>query len=145
LVGIVNERRKLTNEMNSNPGFISSMLLGKCPRCRKGKVFSHRFYNVINFSEVHANCPACGVKLEPEPGFFWGAMYFSYAINVAISIITGFTMFFVFNDPDLWIYISVIVPAILLLTPPMMRFSRLLMMYLIAPYRKYNSQATLNK
>jgi len=131
--------------MGSKPGGISSMLLGKCPKCRKGKVFTHPFYNLFNYSEVHPNCPVCDVKLEPEPGFFWGAMYFSYAINVAISIITGFTMFFIFNDPELWVYICVIVPAILLLTPPMMRFSRLLMMYLIAPYRKYNPGAASKK
>jgi hypothetical protein len=68
-------------------------------------------------------------------------MYFSYAINVAISVIAGFTLFFIFGDPELWVYIAVIVPTILILTPPMTRFSRLMMMYVIAPYRKYNPNA----
>lgn len=125
--------------MSAKPNALISMLLGKCPRCRKGKVFTHRVYHIFHYSEVKDHCPVCGVKLEPEPGFFWGAMYFSYALNVAVSIVTGFLLFFVFNDPDLWVYISVIVPAILILTPPMVRFSRLLMMYLIAPYRRYHS------
>jgi uncharacterized protein (DUF983 family) len=127
--------------MSSKPSGIAAFLGGKCPRCRSSKIFTHSFYNLFHFSEVHANCPKCGVKIEPEPGFFWGAMYFSYAINVAISVIAGFTLFFIFGDPELWVYIAVIVPTILILTPPMTRFSRLMMMYVIAPYRKYNPNA----
>ena len=119
-------------------GTFPALLKGKCPKCHIGKVFTHPFYNINNYSQVHKNCPYCGVKFETEPGFFWGAMYFSYALNVGVSIVTGFTLFFLFDDPDLWIYISVIVPLILILTPPMMRFSRLLMMYAAAPYRKYD-------
>ena len=122
-------------------GKFLSLLSGKCPQCRSGKVFSHPFYNILNYSQIHKNCPYCGVKFESEVGFFWGAMYFTYVLNVGVSAVTGFTLFFLFNDPELWIYISVIVPLILILTPPMMRFSRLLMMYVAAPYRRYNREA----
>ncbi|MCB9252346.1 MAG: DUF983 domain-containing protein [Flavobacteriales bacterium] len=101
-------------------------------------MFSHPFYSILNFSEVHDHCPHCGVKLEPEPGFFWGAMYFSYALNVGVSIIAGFSLFFFFNDPDLWVYIMVIILLTLILMPLMTRFSRLLLMYLVAPYRKFD-------
>jgi len=131
--------------MSRKPNAIISFFAGNCPKCRTGKVFAYPFFNLLHFSEVHAHCPACGVKIESEPGFFWGAMYFSYALNVVISVITGFTLFFVFNDPELWIYISVIIPTILILTPPMTRFSRLMMMYIVAPYRKYNPNAVLVK
>ena len=127
--------------MSSSKGFFSSLFAGKCPKCRTGKVFTHPFYNILNHGNVHKNCPVCGVKFEPEPGFFWGAMYFTYALNVAISIITGFTLFFFFGDPELWVYISVIIPLIFLFTPIMVRFSRLLMMYVTAPYRKFNPSA----
>ena len=119
-------------------GKFLSLLSGKCPKCREGKVFSHPFYNIFNYSQIHENCSYCGVKFESEVGFFWGAMYFTYALNVGVSAVTGFTLFFLFNDPELWIYISVIVPLILILTPPMMRFSRLLVMYVAAPYRRFD-------
>ena len=118
-----------------------SILSGLCPQCRSGKVFSHPFYNLVNFSEVNKNCPHCGVKFESEVGFFWGAMYFTYALNVMVSVVTGFTFFFLFNDPELWVYVSGMIPLTLLLTPPMMRLSRLLMMYLVAPYRRYDKEA----
>ena len=98
----------------------------------------------MNFSSVKNNCANCGVKFETEPGFFWGAMYFSYALNVGISIVSGFVLYFLFGDPEYWIYISVMVPLILILTPPMVRFSRLLMMYMASPYRKYNPDLNSN-
>jgi len=123
--------------MSSNTGSLSSMLAGKCPQCHKGKVFKHNMWNLFKSSEVHVNCPYCGVKFEQELGFFWGAMYFSYALNVAVSVITGFSMFFFFGDPDLYVYLLVIVPLIIILTPFMLRFSRLLMMYVASSYRKY--------
>ena len=131
--------------MNHEPNVITSFFAGKCPKCRTGKVFAYSVFNLLNFSEVHKHCPACGVKIESEIGFFWGAMYFSYALNVAISVITGLTLFYFFNDPELWIYISVIIPTIIILTPPMTRFSRLMMMYAVAPYRKYNPNALKSK
>jgi len=121
----------------SEKSVLSSMLAGKCPRCRRGNIFKHSMFNLIKSSEVSTHCPHCGVKFEQEPGFFWGAMYFSYALNVGISIITGFSMYFFFGDPELYVYLLVIIPLILVLTPFMLRFSRLLMMYIASPYRKY--------
>lgn len=130
--------------MSSSKGFFPSLIAGKCPKCRTGKVFTHPFYNFTKFSSVHSHCPACGTKFETEPGFFWGAMYFSYALNVGIAIITILTLFILFNDPEYWVYVTVIVPLILILNIPMVRFSRLLLMYVAAPYRKYNPNLKLN-
>lgn len=119
-------------------GKIVSLFKGKCPKCHRGKVFTHPFYSIWHYSQIHKNCSYCGVKFESEVGFFWGAMYFTYALNVGVSMVAGICMYFLFGDPELWVYVSVIVPLILVLTPPMMRFSRLLMMYVAAPYRKYD-------
>lgn len=32
---------------------------------------------------MHRTCPACGLEFLREPGYFLGAMYFSYALGVA--------------------------------------------------------------
>ena len=32
--------------------------------------------------EMNRHCPKCGADLEPEPGFYFGAMFISYAITV---------------------------------------------------------------
>jgi uncharacterized protein (DUF983 family) len=56
-----------------------------CPRCRTGKIFATSIFRI--FPRMHERCPACGLKFEREPGYFLGAMYFSYAIGiVAISL-----------------------------------------------------------
>ena len=31
---------------------------------------------------MHARCPVCGLKYEREPGYFLGAMYFSYVLSI---------------------------------------------------------------
>ena len=76
---------------------IHSFLGGKCPQCHEGNVFTHKASNLKHFREMHDHCPSCNVKFESEPGFFWGAMYFSYAYSVASFIIIGF-FFFTYSD-----------------------------------------------
>lgn len=48
-----------------------------CPRCREGPIFSH-------WLRMHSHCPRCGLRFEREPGYFLGAMYFSYPLSVPI-------------------------------------------------------------
>jgi hypothetical protein len=31
---------------------------------------------------MHEACPVCGLRFEREPGYFLGAMYFSYLISI---------------------------------------------------------------
>jgi len=31
---------------------------------------------------MHPNCPVCGLKFVREPGYFVGAMYFSYLLSI---------------------------------------------------------------
>ena len=33
---------------------------------------------------MHAECPACGLKLEREPGFFLGSIYINYGVTALI-------------------------------------------------------------
>lgn len=35
--------------------------------------------------EMHSHCPRCGFDFVREPGFYTGAMYISYAIDLAIG------------------------------------------------------------
>lgn len=110
---------------------------GKCPQCRKGDVFTHRGTNLKKFKEMHVNCPECKVKFESEPGFFWGAMYFSYAYSVASFIVIGFLFFNFIEDVNLGYYIGTVIAFTLITSPMSFRISRLLMMYIAAPYRKF--------
>lgn len=54
-----------------------SMWNYKCPRCRKGDMFK----KPLTLSDPLAmpdQCENCGLPMEPEPGFYYGAMFLSY-------------------------------------------------------------------
>ena len=59
----------------------------KCPRCHEGDMFPPgTTWSPTKFSEMYNSCPCCGQTYEPEPGFFYGAMYVSFGISVAIFL-----------------------------------------------------------
>jgi uncharacterized protein (DUF983 family) len=62
------------------------MLLQRCPRCRNGRIF----HSIL---AMNARCPACGLLLDREVGYFMGALYVSYGLAIAILI----PLFFVFQ------------------------------------------------
>lgn len=43
-------------------------------------------YRLTQTANMHSHCPHCGLNFEPEPGYFYGAMYVSYAFTVAVSV-----------------------------------------------------------
>lgn len=116
---------------------ILAFLQGRCPQCRNGNVFTHSGLSIRHFQKMNDNCPECKVKFESEPGFFWGAMYFSYAYSVACFILLGFFYFMYFPDYSLGWYIAAVIGFTLFTSTMSFRMSRLLMMYIAAPYRKY--------
>lgn len=61
---------------------LSSIVQYRCPRCREGKIFIEPF-QIKDPLAMPETCPVCGQKTEPEPGFYYGAMFLSY-------IVTGF-------------------------------------------------------
>lgn len=73
-----------------------NILQTKCPRCHKGDLFeSKNPYHFGKMTATKTHCQSCGLKYEIEPGFFFGAMYISYALNVALFV---FFMLFVLDD-----------------------------------------------
>ncbi|MDR0229442.1 MAG: DUF983 domain-containing protein [Flavobacteriaceae bacterium] len=72
--------------------YISKVLSGKCPHCGKEKVF-HDKGSVLTFRmpKMTKECPSCGYNFHRETGFYFGAMYVSYAITVAemVAVMVG--------------------------------------------------------
>jgi uncharacterized protein (DUF983 family) len=54
----------------------------KCASCRRGKMFKTPTFSFSKPFEMNKLCPKCEVDLEPEPGFYFGAMFISYGITV---------------------------------------------------------------
>jgi hypothetical protein len=87
------------------------------------------FKKISRFNIMNQNCPNCGVRLEPEPGFYQGAMFVSYALSVALIITTSIVLYYVLDNPSEWTYIFVIIGLILLFVPWNYRWSRILYLY----------------
>jgi len=108
----------------------------RCPNCRDENMFTHKTLNMGNMLKMHRTCPKCGQDLMPEPGFYFGAMYFSYAINVALMVTFGVAYEVLFN-PDNLVYtlISVLLPP-LILAPWNFRISRAIMLYALGGVKR---------
>lgn len=82
--------------------------------------------NLLHVSKVlkmHEHCSHCGLKYQIEPSFFYGAMYVSYGLNVALGI-AAFIISFVFFEMSLKNAFIAIIAALILLGPLVLRLSR---------------------
>jgi len=101
---------------------------GKCPRCHQGNIFKNPLRNISKFSQMNQECPICGASFEPEPGFYFGAMFVSYALNVVLFAVVGLVLYFLFNPSDV-VYVISVGLAALIFTPFFFRLSRILFLY----------------
>ena len=103
----------------------------KCPRCRQGEVFeSNNPYNLSKMFDLHEHCDNCGLRYMIEPAFFYGAMYVSYGLTVALGVAT-FVLAHLLFDPTMWQVISSLGVVLVLGSPLVLRFSRIMYMYMM--------------
>ena len=103
---------------------IYSILTGTCPVCHTGTMFKNS--NPYKFSEtleMHERCPHCDTKFKIEPSFFYGAMYVSYAVGVAVAVAAFIIAFFFIGLSRLHTFF-VITGTLILLLPLILRISR---------------------
>lgn len=79
---------------------------------------------------MHKECPVCKANFEPEPGFYYGAMYISYALNVAVVITAFVASIILFDRLPLWILLVNAITPVLILFPLNFRISRSVMLHL---------------
>lgn len=108
------------------PEIIYAAAANKCPRCHRGKVFEHNNpYNFNHVFKMNDTCQVCGLKYEREAGFFYGAMYVSYALMAGILIIW-------FVADQLWLHTSAVtlflavVSTMLVFFPVAFRWARII-------------------
>ncbi len=77
---------------------------------------------------MNESCSNCEATFEPEPGFYFGAMYVSYGFTIMLFILVWAALRFFFNPSDL-VYILAIVSAAAISTPVSFRYSRILFLY----------------
>jgi uncharacterized protein (DUF983 family) len=113
---------------------LNSILTGSCPKCQNESMYSDK--NPLHLTKVlkmNENCSHCGLKYQIEPSFFYGAMYVSYGLNVALGI-AAFIVSFVFFGASIEQSFLAIVITLIVLFPFVLRLSRNLYINMFVSY-----------
>lgn len=116
-----------------------ALLNSRCPRCRKGKIFANPMYSPFGQKALNS-CPHCGLVYEREPGYFYAAMYVSYAFVVAELVTTGVGIYILSGSENPWIYILLMLSFVALLSPFNFRYGRVILMYFLTPGLHYKPE-----
>ncbi len=87
----------------------------------------------LNFKKplkMHKQCSVCGQRMEPETGFYYGAMFISYVFMAFLCLSIVGTSVFVFNF-SVEISFAVLIIFLLSIFHWNLRFSRSLWIHLV--------------
>lgn len=118
-------------------GEFKSAITMKCPRCGQGDLYKNT--GIIpkkGMFDMIEKCDHCGLKYEKEMGFFYGAMYISYALNMALFITATVAYYLFFENAVDWrVYIMSYLLLTLILTKWIYRMSRSLWLMIMISYQ----------
>ncbi len=95
---------------------------GLCPQCRTGQVFAGAM-------RMNERCPSCDIAFSREPGYFSGAMYFSYTLAVGVILVLFLALALVLRG---WPMMRLLLVAGVLFVPfipAVFRYSRIIWIY----------------
>ncbi|WP_172915165.1 DUF983 domain-containing protein [Capnocytophaga canimorsus] len=122
--------------MFSKGSKLYSILTGTCPKCQNESMYvSKNVYKMSETLKMHEKCSHCGLKYKIEPSFFYGAMYVSYGVGVAVAV-AAFIISYVFLNAGLKISFIAIVAALVVFMPLIMRVSRNIWINIFISYEK---------
>ena len=104
----------------------------KCPKCRKGNMYGNSMYR-FGGQKSFTNCPYCNFQFEIEPGYFYVAMFVSYAMNVAEMVTFAVGTYILTGSESPWLYIAILLGVSLILSPINYRYSRVILLYWLTP------------
>jgi hypothetical protein len=95
----------------------------------EGTMFTSRFM------KMNDSCACCHQSFMPEPGYYFGAMFVSYAINTVFFIFVWLLMYLLMEEVTLTAMIVALLVVILGLLPVTFRLSRVLWIYIFVRYQ----------
>ncbi len=112
-----------------------SIITGTCPVCQEESMYKEpNPYKMRKIFDMHERCSNCGTKYKIEPSFFFGAMYVSYALGVAVSVAVFIITYFFFGGGLMATFIAITVTLVLLM-PLLIRISRNIWINLFLKYK----------
>lgn len=110
-----------------------SIFNNKCPKCHQGDFFVTKNPYTADFIKMHDKCPHCSELFNKEVGFYYGAMYVSYGVNIALGVGLFILMVLLLNV-GLLIYLFSFLGLVIILFPWVMRISRLIYINIFVKY-----------
>ncbi|KAB5486097.1 MULTISPECIES: DUF983 domain-containing protein [Flagellimonas] len=95
---------------------LSNIATCKCPNCRKSAIFNPSKGYPLRIPRMYERCQNCHYKFERETGFFFGAMFVSYALAAAEMISVFVVFWYFFGLRPLMVFILVAIMASMLST-----------------------------
>jgi uncharacterized protein (DUF983 family) len=115
---------------------IYSIFKLKCPKCHEGEFFESHFYHLKKLGHVLEECPNCKASYVPEPGFYFGAMYVSYALGVALFVSIWARANWFFEEVSVGLQITLVIGSIVLLGPFIYAFSKIIWANMFIHYKE---------
>ena len=113
---------------------LNSILTGSCPKCQNESMYEEKnIFKLTKILSMNDHCSHCGLKYQIEPSFFYGAMYVSYALNVAVGVAAFIIAYLFFNSSLKQAFIAIII-SIIVAFPYVMRLSRNIYINLFVSY-----------
>lgn len=125
--------------LDSPPQLLPSLLRARCPRCRKGNIFVNKQIFPLNSClKINENCPQCNQKIRIENNYGQG-MNFVFVFIIFFFNLLWYWPFVGLSllDNRLYYYLAITVTMILVLQPWIMRFSRVLFLYLVIGFKNH--------
>lgn len=114
---------------------VYSIITGTCPVCQEESMYKDpNPYKMGRIFDMHDRCSHCGTKYKIEPSFFFGAMYVSYGLGVAVSIAAFIITYFFFGGGLMATFIAITLTLVVLM-PLLIRISRNIWINLFLGYK----------
>ncbi|MFT6745797.1 MAG: hypothetical protein ACJAZ2_000131 [Glaciecola sp.] len=112
-----------------------SVWKSKCPRCQKGNLWQTKKAYTKGFSTMEERCSECDLKYTMEQGFWYGAMYISYAFGVLITVSVVITLS-LFTELKILEKSGLAVLVLFVLMPLVFRYSRNIWLNIFVHFEK---------
>lgn len=97
----------------------------KCPKCHEGDMFPPgTLYHPRQFYKMYSYCDHCEQSYEPEPGFYFGSMFVSYALNTALFVFFWIATSVLVEDMSILRILGILFAVVIGLLPITFRLSR---------------------
>jgi hypothetical protein len=96
--------------------------------------------NPMKFHQMNERCAVCDQSFDPEPGFYFGAMFVSYGVNTAFFVVVWVALAMLVEDYSLTTLLVLLGLTVLVFLPLTFRLSRSIWIAIFVPFLRPSSQ-----